>query len=54
MAQLGDGTTLGGNNKLPLPGKFSGKMEHLEDWSWSVKSYVALFKTKAAEVMENV
>lgn len=29
-------------------------MEHWEDWSWSVKSYVSLFKTGAPEVMENV
>lgn len=54
MAQLGHGNALGGNNQLPPPGKFSGKMEHWEDWSWSVKSHVALFKTEAAEVMENV
>ena len=54
MAQIGESNTLGGNNKLPLPDKFAGKMEHWEDWSWSVKSYVSLFKTEAAEVMENV
>jgi hypothetical protein len=54
MAQLRDGNALGGNNKLPLPDKFFGKIEHWEDWSWYVKSYVELFKTEAAEVMENV
>ena len=53
MAQIGDGGTLGGNNKLPLPDKFNGKMELWEEWSWSLKTYVALFKTEAAEVMES-
>ena len=27
-------------------------MEHWEEWSWSVKTYVALFKPEATEVME--
>ena len=52
MAQLGESGTLGGSNKLPLPDKFNGKMEHWEEWSWSVKTYVALFKAEATEVME--
>ena len=48
MAQLGEGGTLGGNNKQPLPDKFiNGKMEGWEEWSWSVKTYVALFKAEA-------
>ena len=54
MAQIGEGNTLGGNGRLQLPDKFFRKMEHWEDWSWSVKSYLSLFKTEAAEVMENV
>ena len=49
MAQLGES---GGSNKLPLPDKFNGKMERWEESSWSVKTYVALFKAEAAEVME--
>lgn len=40
-------------NELPLPRKFNGKMEHWEDWSWSVKSYIAAVKTEAARVMDN-
>ena len=52
MAQLGESGTLGGSNKLTLPVKFNGKMERWEDWSWSVKTYVALFKAEATEVME--
>ena len=52
MAQLGESGTPGGSNKLPLPDKFNGKMEHWEEWSWSVKTYVALFKAEATEVME--
>ena len=52
MAQLGESGTLGGTNKLPLPDKFNGKMEHWKEWSWSVKTYVALFKAEATEVME--
>ena len=35
-----------------MPDKFNGKMEHWEEWSWSVKKYVALFKAEATEVME--
>ena len=46
MAQLGESGTLGGTDK------FNGKMEHWEEWSWSVKTYVALFKPEATEVME--
>ena len=52
MASLGDGGSLAGSNKLPLPEKFNGKMEHWEDWSWQMKSYLSLFKTDVAEVME--
>ena len=51
MAQLGESGTLGGSNKLPLPDKFNGKMEHWEEWSWFVKTCVALFKAQATEVM---
>jgi hypothetical protein len=46
MAQLGESGTLGGTDK------FNGKMEHWEEWSWSVKTYVTLFKPEATEVME--
>ena len=46
MAQLGESGTLGGTDK------FNGKMEHWKEWSWSVKTYVTLFKPEATEVME--
>ena len=52
MATIGDRNTLGGCARLPLPEKFSGKMDDWEDWSYSVKNYVALFKTDILEVME--
>ena len=52
VAQLGESGALGGSNTLPLPGKFNGKMERWEEWSWSVKTYVVLFKAEATEVME--
>ena len=52
MTTFGDRNTLGGSARLPLPEKVSGKMDDWEDWSYSVKNYVALFKTDILEVME--
>jgi len=53
MAQLGESGTLGGNNnELPPSDKLNGKMERWEEWSWSVKTYVALLIAEATEVME--
>ena len=52
VATFGERNTLGGSARLPLPEKFSGKMDDWEDWLYSVKNYVALFKTDILEVME--
>eukprot|EP00435_Cladocopium_sp_Y103_P050723 s1925_g15.t1 len=50
MATFGERNTLGGSARLPLPEKFSGKVEDWEDWSYSVKNYAALLKTDILEV----
>ena len=39
--------------KLPLPEKFTGKVEEWEEWSWQVKSYISLFHPEVTEVMDS-
>ena len=34
------------------PPHYSGEPDEWEDWSWQLKSYVALYKPAAGEVME--
>ena len=52
MATFGDGGTLGGNSRLPLPENFDGTMEKWGDWSWHVRSYVSMFKEHVLRVMD--
>ena len=54
MATARDTGTLGGNSRLPLPERFGGTMEKLEDWSWHVRSYVSMFKEHVLRVMDTV
>ena len=52
MTAFGDWQGLGGEIKLFPPPHYSGEPDKWEDWSWQLKSYVALYKPAAREVME--
>ena len=39
--------------KLPLPEKFTGKLEEWEEWSWQVKTYISLFHPEVTEVVDS-
>ena len=39
--------------KLPLPEKFTGKLEEWEEWSWQVKSYISLFHPEVTQVIDS-
>ena len=52
MAAFGDWQGLGGEIKLFPPPHYSGEPDKWEDWSWQLKSYVALYKPHAREVMD--
>ena len=39
--------------ELPLPEKFTGKLEEWEEWSWQVKSYISLFHPEVTKVMDS-
>ena len=51
MAVFGDFQGLGGEIKLFPPPVYHGESEKWEDWSWQLKSYVALYKPMALEIM---
>ena len=54
MAAFGETRGLGGEIKLFPPPQYSGETEKWEDWSWQLKSYVALYKPIAGEVMNTI
>ena len=52
MTAFGDWQGLGGEIKLFPPPHYSEEPDKWKDWSWQLKSYVALYKPVAREVME--
>ena len=42
-----------GSLKLPLPGKFSGRYEDWEDWSWTFKTYMNMMEPTLAPYMDS-
>lgn len=51
---MGTDDDFAGKLRLPMPGKFSGKPEDWEDWSWDFRTYLSMFLPDSTTVMDRI
>ena len=51
---LGQDEDFAGKLRLPMPGKFTGKPEDWEDWSWDFRTYLSMFLPDSTTIMDRI